>query len=118
MIKAVQDEGHSPTFRLWLAWAHEGRHDLLAPHLLRYELGHVLARLTGWTAERRATALEYLVRGVRWADGTGVEDFAPPLTYYDGSYLALARAVGATLVTYDASLLKAAARAKVPAISP
>ncbi|MEK6985035.1 MAG: type II toxin-antitoxin system VapC family toxin [Candidatus Thermoplasmatota archaeon] len=96
--------------------------DFLAPHLLRYELGHLLARKAREDARLTPALREEMLRqvllGVRFADGSGTENHAPPLTYYDASYLALARATKATLVTYDDVLTKEAKNARLKVFAP
>lgn len=113
--KLVREEPESDRFATWHeAFLTEGGR-ILAPHIVRYELGQVLAR-SGQPAAARASLLEVCFTGVEFADGKP-EDFAPPLTYYDAAYLALAVGSGAELVTYDAELTKAA-KGKVRVVSP
>ena len=84
------------------------------PHLMPLEVASSLRRLVGWgvvTAESATAAIERLVQ----VPGTRHEhDHLLPriwrlrdnLTPYDASYVALAEALGATLVTTDARLAR------------
>jgi predicted nucleic acid-binding protein len=94
----------------------------LAPHLLRYELGNVLAKRArgdpGLNAPLREHLLQETLLGVRFVDGEGIAALAPPLTFYDASYLALARSAQATLVSYDGELLRHAKAAGVAVLTP
>ena len=40
------------------------------------------------------------------------------MSFYDAAYLALAKSMQATLVSYDADLLAAARKARIPTLSP
>lgn len=118
VVKGIKMEEHSPAFRAWMLQALGRNDDLLAPHILRYELGQVLARTTRWEATLRRNTLDRLLVGIRFVDGDQAEEHAPPLSFYDASYLALAKTLKATLVTYDATLAKAAKAAKVSVLAP
>jgi predicted nucleic acid-binding protein len=94
---------------------------LAAPHLLDLEVAQVLRRLVArgeLSARRAELALGDLVAlGVT---RYGHEELVPriwelrsSLTAYDGAYVALAEATGATLVTCDAKLSAAGHRATV-----
>ncbi len=94
----------------------------VAPYLLRYELGNVLARLARedptFSVEAREQLLEQAMATVQFADGKPISQFAPSLSYHDASYVALAVAMHATLVSYDKVMLAAAKKAGVPTLSP
>ncbi len=112
LVKAVIDEAHSQEFRRWLTEMLEEGADLLAPHLLRYEFGNILASIAktrpDWTPEIRARLLHAATLGFTFVDGEGTEQIAPPCTYYDASYVALAKAASAVLVTFDDEMRKTA----------
>jgi predicted nucleic acid-binding protein len=118
LVKATRDEAGRDAFLAWLRQARQANLDLLAPHLLRYELGNFLARQPSLDAAGRQQVLDDLLLGFRFADGDGSFAYAPPLTFYDASYLALAAATGSTLVSYDSALLAAARKAKIRTFSP
>lgn len=118
MLKSIRSEPNSLAWRAWLEAAKESGALLFAPHLLRYEVGHFLARATGWDAGTRSEAQAQLLQAVAFGDGEEAHAFAPPLTFSDASYLVLAKALRATLVTYDGVLSKAAKRAGVTVLTP
>ena len=94
---------------------HEGIH---APHLIDAEVGQVLRRevLRGDLSRRRAElALRHLgelpLRRHPHLPLAGLAfGVAANLTFYDALYVALARALGAELLTTDRRLARAAAR--------
>ncbi len=116
--KGVLLETESSSFRAWLAQAHAVNANLLAPYLLRYELGQMLCRQRHLDKMTRLEVLDRLLLGFQFADGGGAFDAAPPLSFYDASYLSLAKSTGATLVTYDGVLIDAAAKLEVPTLAP
>ena len=118
VLRSVSPEAHHLAWRAWLQARKDAGDLLFAPHLLRYEVGHFLARSSGWGASRRSEAQERLLQAIAFADGQETHAFAPPLTFYDASYLSLAKALRATLGTYDVGLARAAERADVPVLSP
>jgi predicted nucleic acid-binding protein len=120
LVKAfAANEEHAAAFTDWLHEARLDGADVLAPHLLRYELGQWLTRHAArQTPPTRKRILDEACLGVRFAEGQTAEVLAPPLTYYDASYLSLAQATGATLVSYDDKLLLASRKAKTPVLSP
>lgn len=117
LLKVVKEEEHSPAMRAWVLQAAQ-RDDLLAPHVLRYEVGALLARMSGFPPGLRRQLRDTLLVAIRFLDGDGAEEHAPPLSYYDASYLALAQTIGATLVTYDEVLAKKARAAGVAVLQP
>lgn len=118
LLKALTTETESAAFRQWLRAAGTQRASLLAPHLLRYEVGQFLCRQPGLTAQHREEAQAMALRGVAFADADRVHAHAPPLTFYDASYLALAIATKSSLVTYDQGLARAARKANVAVVAP
>ncbi len=116
-VKAVKVEARSDEYVAWLKDTQRRNQPLLAPHLLRYELGNILADIPT-DPSIRARHLHEGLLGVTFADGSTAFDHAPPLTFYDASYLSLAQATKATLVSYDHKLLKAARKAGITTLSP
>jgi len=92
---------------------------LAAPHLIDLEVAQVLRRIASrglLSAERAAQAFEDLAAMpiTRYAHPPllpRIWSLRDNLTAYDAAYLALAEALGATLVTCDAALRAAAGRA-------
>lgn len=87
-------------------------HELLAPDLLSYEIGNVLRRAHG-TPETRLAALErahsivQLVRPSPAAREAALEEaVASKLSFYDASYVALAREGSWPLWTEDQEILR------------
>src|ERR1044071_5861946 len=105
LVKAARQEAESASFSGWLQNALRGNADLIAPPLLRHEVGSFLARQKGMAADIRQGMLHNLLLGIRFIDGAAEFDYAPPLSFYDAAYLALAKSTGGTLVSYDADLL-------------
>jgi predicted nucleic acid-binding protein len=109
------DEGPGFEVRRLLAEAAQGAH---APHLLDLEVANALRRLVRRdevTPERAAEGLRDagLLAVERWSHGPLLErvwSLRDRLTAYDAAYLALAEALGATLVTLDAGLATVASR--------
>lgn len=102
----LEDEGYE-AFRAWFGDAVRGGADLLAPELLRYEIGNVVQREYGEaTVEDRVEIIVEALRHLRPedADVGACFEAAGDLTFYDAAYLALARDRGATLVTWDRRL--------------
>lgn len=116
-VKAVKLEARSDEYAAWLHVAQRRNHPLLAPHLLRYELGSILAGIPADPTVRARHLHEGLL-GVTFADGSTAFEHAPPLSYYDAAYLSLAESSKSTLVSYDGKLLAAAKKAGIPTLSP
>lgn len=122
IAKLVQDEEHSEALRRWHRTTLDAGGRMLAPHLLRYEVGNLLvrnaSRLPDASPSARQDLLARMLLGYQFADAAGIEAFAPPLSFYDAAYVALAHSLKATLVTYDDRMLGAARKAKVKTLSP
>ena len=120
--KRLAEEQHTAAFNAWHDKFLAGGGRAVAPHILRYELGNLLTKKARTdsllTPERRERLLEVTLLGLQFAEGSGTEGFAPPLSYYDAAYVALARSLKATLVTYDDKMVAAAKKAKVRVLSP
>ena len=99
-----------------------GEGELAAPTLLRYEIGSVcLKKIERYPARRGA-----LLRALSFMDGMNMHELEvrlgevvalarrERLTVYDASYLWLARALDAELVTLDERLSRAASRSARP----
>jgi predicted nucleic acid-binding protein len=122
-VKQFRDEEHSAAVQDWLLDARRSNHDLLAPPLLRYELGNTLTKLvmlgvSDMGAGEREKLIEVALLGFRFADPGDTSQHAPPLTYYDASYLALAKETGSVLVTYDERLAQAAREQGIAVMTP
>jgi predicted nucleic acid-binding protein len=89
-------------------------HALWAPHLIDAEVGHALrreVRLGRMDAEAAADALREIndlpLRRVEHENLIHVAwDLRDNLSFYDGLYVALALALGETLITFDARLAR------------
>lgn len=124
--KLFLDEPESAAFRSWYLQEVGGGATFAAPSLLSYEIAHLLARNlkppTGaraaeWLAERHEAVLSGIAidegaarRVFSWTGALTGNGFA--------SYLAVAVATRATLVTYDDALLKEAREEGVRTHSP
>ncbi|MEK6974724.1 MAG: type II toxin-antitoxin system VapC family toxin [Candidatus Thermoplasmatota archaeon] len=117
LAKLVVVEARREEVRAWFDEAHRNAWHLVAPDILFYELGNVLAR--AWTQTDPAA----LAAALEEASAL-VEMRRPPaeaitamarqgLTFYDASYVALAKQAGATLVTADAKMAKVARKAGI-----
>jgi predicted nucleic acid-binding protein len=90
-----------------------GRLALRSTALAVYEVGNILTRHSGWTAERIGTALGLLLEICGEPIDLLAEDFQPTaqlalahgLTFYDASYAAIARRTGRRLLSADKDLL-------------
>lgn len=114
-------ERHADEMTAWIRKRRSQGADLLAPPPLRYEIGHVLARTVTVGMPRpgeRRRILEHALLGFRFVDPVQVEEQAPPLSFYDASYLALAQATDSALVTYDATLDAAAKGEEIDIVAP
>ena len=91
---------------------------LLSPSLLPYELGQLLRREFP-PAKREPLLLRVLFSAELDLPTWGsVFTHADRLTFYDAAYLSLAATQGATLVSYDDKLLKAAKAIQCKVLSP
>lgn len=122
MVKRFGAEEHWKAFQDWAQASLSEGARFVAPHLLRYELGNILVKSAradpSLTPEHRKMLLDEALVGVQFVDGDSAFDVAPPLSYYDASYLATAQAMKASLVSYDDKLLKAARKAGIKTLQP
>lgn len=96
-----------------LARAAIGRLAMRTTALAVHEVGNVLIRHSGWTAERIATALGLLLEICGEPIALQPDDHRPAaelalahgLTFYDASYAAIARRVDRRLLSADSDLL-------------
>ena len=113
LAKEIVEEVESPRFRSWHDERLREGARVESCELLPYEMAQVGRRLGRYQDAVR------LVEGMRlhrtFAD---LAPFLEILTAYDASYLAAAQALGATLVTYDAGMLDAAAKHGIAVVSP
>lgn len=121
--KRLRDEPQSPALNDWLDERLQHNDDLLAIPFLRYEVGNILVKLVkegviDLDPMERERRIGIAMLGIRSADAKQASRFAPPLSYYDAGYLALAHATGATLVTYDKELAAAARDNGVEVVAP
>lgn len=114
------EQPQSSAFREWRKKALVRGHRLLAPTLLPYELGNVLLREFKGERNKWEPALTEILLGVRLDLPSFSQVFraSEGLTFYDASYLALAQENNATVVSYDSDLLRQAAKAGRPVLSP
>lgn len=105
-------EPEQDAFLEWITTIRKSAALLLAPHLLRFELGNIMATLVrrgeDWPPEERRAVLGDALLGFRFIDPDGAEEHSPRLSFYDASYLALAIATGSVLVTYDGGMAREA----------
>lgn len=80
--------------------------DLIAPSLLRYEVGNAVTKRGPF--ERLEAIIEGTLAAVLAVDPVDVTSHCGPLSYYDAAYLALAVERKAGLLTADEKLRKAA----------
>lgn len=91
-------------FRSWYLDRAREPDALLGPRLLRYELGNIIAReMPRLPPPQRSRVLAASLDPVeeREPAATAVFDLAEELTFYDATYVALAREEDAGLVTAD-----------------
>lgn len=110
LAKLILDEPDSAEFAEWYRQLRTAGVRAESSPLLQFELGNLLQREFP-RDERNGKILEAALDGV---DAPPIAPpsplrFAPPLTYYDASYLAAARASGA-LATYDDRMGRLAAK--------
>lgn len=108
-VKLLQREQDSQTVIAFLAGLEDLR--LLAPALLRYEVGQVCIRNKQTGIEEKLLDLGNVVDTVEPDD---VAAHASSLSYYDAAYLALAIEQKAGLLTADDKLRKAAKKRGIP----
>ena len=110
-------ETPSETTRTVLEDHVEGRDALVAPELLRYEVGNVLARKTRLTAPAVTTAFDHFLDLEIQTYTLGTAEYRESLriagryklTMYDASYVGLAVALGVGMITADQKLASATA---------
>lgn len=91
-----------------------GRLSMRTTALAVNEVGNVLVRHSGWPAERIAAGLDLLLEICGEPIALRPEDHRPTaelasehdLTFYDASYVAIARRVGRRLLSADGDLLE------------
>ncbi len=123
LAKLFLDEPESKAFRTWYLAQIQLGAVFAAPGLLGYEVAHLMARNLDvpakpkdWFAVRHDEALEGIVLHHQIA--RLIQPFARKLTGYDASYIALAVAEGAALVSYDRVLVREAGAHGVATVSP
>jgi predicted nucleic acid-binding protein len=95
----------------------EGREALVAPELLRYEVGNVLVRKTRLAAAAVTTAFDHFLDLEIQTYSLGTAEYRESLrlagryklTMYDAGYVALAVALGVEMITADQKLARATA---------
>lgn len=117
LAKLVVVEAHREEVRAWFDEAHRNAWHLVAPDIVFYELGNVLTR--AWQQKAPAALAAALdettaLLDLRRPSAEAVTEMTRRgLTFYDASYVALAKQGGATLVTADAKMAKVARKAGV-----
>lgn len=104
--KLFLPEADSSAVRAWFA-ALPREQRLLAPSLLRYEIGNACRKPSVPEMEQ---AIRRFMSGLHVVEPDEVARFAKDLSYYDAAYLALAIEQKAGLLTADAKLREAAKR--------
>ena len=110
-------EAPSETARPVLEDHVEGRDALVAPELLRYEVGNVLVRKTRLTPAAVTTAFDHFLDLEIQTYTLGTVEYRESLrlaglyklTMYDASYVGLAVALGVDMITADQKLARATA---------
>lgn len=123
LAKTFLDEEHADAFRGFVKDAIEANTDLVAPTLISYEMGNIVAAqfpeaepeeqgqiLADALTLVRRTPIEAPTRVLGFADDAG--------SFYDASYLWTARREEAQLVTYDEELALATEVHDVPLVQP
>ena len=114
----VQEEDSAKADRLLDAIG-QGQWRAAIPSLLRAELAHVLWKKKGQGYDRDMTVYVFEELDKLSLDEVSVEQLFPlaldasyayDITIYDAFYVALAEAIGGTLVTFDKDLIKKAKR--------
>jgi predicted nucleic acid-binding protein len=115
-VKWFVDEQGSEKARALRDWYVEGRLDLAAPDLLKYEvanalLSHPVADFDRWSLAKALDALDdyqFLSSPSREAWNIAVElTYASGISVYDGIYIGLSQALKCPLITADEKLIKA-----------
>jgi predicted nucleic acid-binding protein len=119
VVKWFHAEGESevPQARAILAAERRGLLRTLVLDLTYYEMGNFMARRARWSADRIVAGLRDFALVGGSPIRCGVSELARAavlaadhgLSFYDASYWAVARALGADLVTADSKLLAAGA---------
>jgi predicted nucleic acid-binding protein len=123
LAKTFVRERESSAFVTWLQDALRAGARLHAPSLLAYELANVVAlsrtRLDYPGADPVRAIVREATRGIQLDDDAWarVDPWLDGLTADDATYVALADAKGATLVTYDRRVITATA-GRVRTLSP
>lgn len=108
----IPERDHEPARQLRDDYLN-GRHDLLAPALLPFEVGNALKYSGHYSGERlrdaSTTLTEYGITLVPYRNAGPLTDVAVDLdiTFYDAAYLALAHTSDSTVYTADSRLLDA-----------
>jgi predicted nucleic acid-binding protein len=122
LAKTFLDEAESAGFRRWLRDRLDAGEPLLSPTLVPYELGETVRQKKAGSPEDRARIVETASRIVQLVGHEALlaEAFRHTLklSFYDSAFVALSRAVGATLVTFDGALARAARACGVAVLSP
>lgn len=121
LLKLIIAEPESAAFTQWWDLHLRSGGRLMAPDIIRYEVGQRLrrdVRETDLEPRDRERLRDEALRGVVFADGNSIEQWAPPLSFYDAAYVALAVTTGATLVTYDDEMIAVARQAGVGVLTP
>lgn len=116
--KLLLDEDDSATFSEWYRQIRLAGIRMQSSPLLQFELGNILRRAFP-RDKRNAALLEASLDGVSLVPVRAPSPFAfaPPLTYYDASYICSAQQTGA-LVSYDGRMTEVARRASVSVWDP
>ncbi len=111
--KLAFEEADTEATRAWFYGLLDHGVRFTAPTLIHYELGNVLVKKPSIAAGDRSEILTDLLFGILLRETTAGAPFAdaPPLSYYDASYIADARAGPQGLATFDPKMAKRAALA-------
>lgn len=126
LAKLFLDEPESVAFREWYVTEVQRGAKFGAPSLLGYEVAHLLAKNLKPPSGGKAGAEWFGARHDEVMEGITLDggaarrtfEWARSLTAYDASYLAVAFASQACLVSYDHALLGEATRHKVTTLAP
>ena len=111
LAKLFLDEDGAPAFRDWWYATMASGAAMMAPSLVRFEVGNLIRRnLHHLDAAGRRRCWRETLAGVQFDDSALAGSFGfPQLTFYDAAYLSLAAARKARLLTFDSRMAKAAA---------